>query len=334
MGKNKRVLSGIKSSGELTLGNYIGAMRRWASEQDEHENFYFIPDLHVLNMRSMQDNPEAVRQLTLDATAWLLACGVDPEKSTIFAQSWIHEHSELTWVLENYTHMGQLARMTQFKDKQVSTSQEAIPTALFTYPVLMTADILLYDADEVPVGEDQKQHVELARDLAERFNYMHGHTFKVPAPTLQEVGARVMNLKDPEAKMSKSDQDQSGNILLVDEPDTIRSKFKRAVTDSGDEIVARDDKPGIYNLLQINASLRDSSLQDLEAMFQNKTYKELKEDTSELVVQTLEPIQLKYRELIGDEAKLRDILDLGRKTAQPIAAEKMQQVRERVGLLI
>lgn len=334
MSSNKRVLSGIKSSGELTLGNYIGAMRRWAFEQDKHDNFYFIPDLHVLNMRAMQANPEAVRQLTLDATAWLVACGVDPQKSTIFAQSWLHEHSELTWILENYSHMGQLGRMTQFKDKQRTSDREAIPVALFTYPVLMAADILLYDADEVPIGEDQKQHVELARDVAERFNYMHGQTFKVPTPTLQEVGARIMNLQDPETKMSKSDEDQSGNILLADEPDAIRSKVKRAVTDSGAEIAARDDKPGIYNLLQINASLRDRSLRDMEVAFQGKTYRELKEDTAELVIQTLQPIQASYHKLRSDEPKLREILASGQSTAQPIAAAKLEQVKEKVGLLV
>lgn len=330
----KRVLSGIKSSGELTLGNYIGAMRRWAAEQDEHENVYFIPDLHVLNMRSMQEDPEAVRTLTLDATAWLVACGVDPEKSMIFPQSWVHEHSELTWILENYTYMGQLSRMTQFKEKQQKSHQESIPAALFTYPVLMAADILLYDADEVPVGEDQKQHVELARDVAERFNYMYGQTFKVPNPTLQEVGARIMNLQDPEVKMSKSDEDQSGNILLVDEPGTIKTKIKRAVTDSGDKIVARNDKPGIGNLLQINASLRNSSVQEIEKEYQDKSYKQFKEDTAELVVQALQPVQENYYELRNDEPKLRRILESGQNTAQTIAAEKLKEVKQKVGLLI
>lgn len=330
----KRVLSGIKSSGDLTLGNYIGAMRRWAVEQDEHENVYFVPDLHVLNMRSMQRNPEAVRTLTLDATAWLVACGVDPEKSIIFPQSWVHEHSELTWILENYTYMGQLGRMTQFKEKQQKDNQEAIPVALFTYPVLMAADILLYNADEVPVGEDQKQHVELARDVAERFNYMYGQTFHVPYPTLQKTGARVMNLQEPGTKMSKSDEDQGGNILLVDDPATIAAKIKRAVTDSGGEIVAREDKPGISNLLHINASLRNKSVPEVEREYQDKSYKQFKEDTADVVVHTLQPVQQVYHRVRNDEPQLRSILESGRDAAQTIAAETLHDVKQKIGLLV
>ncbi len=367
----KRILSGIKSSGVLTLGNYLGAMRRWANEQDNYHNFYFIPDLHVLNMRSMQENPTAVTDLTKQATAWLLACGVDPQKSVIYTQSKVPQHSELSWILENYTYYGELSRMTQFKDK-VKTNEtdeekkindflahhsdadsklgqalteaglrlevekkaiDAVPAALFTYPVLMAADILLYDIDEVPVGDDQKQHVELTRKIANRFNNLYGDTFKLPHATVQATGARIMNLANPLKKMSKSDTDDSGNILLSDTPDTIKKKFKRAVTDSENSVTDNPDQAGVYNLLSIAAVLENTDVTSMAKRYQETSYGELKEQVAEAVIDELAPVQKRYQELISSSTELQDVLASGSNQAREIANEKLSTVQNKIGLL-
>jgi tryptophanyl-tRNA synthetase len=255
----KRVLSGIKPTGELTLGNYLGAMKRWGemSADPEREHFFFVPNLHALTVRP---DPEVLHRDSRSAVAWLLACGVDHDHSYIFMQSQIPAHAELMWILTNYTTVGELNRMTQFKDKAQKGGAEGQLVGLYAYPVLMAADILLYDADEVPVGDDQKQHVELTRDIATRFNNIHGEVFKVPQPTVQTEGARIMNLQDPTRKMSKSDTDDSGNILLTDDERVIEKKIIRAVTDSGSQVAAGADKPALTNLLVIMSILIEAAV--------------------------------------------------------------------------
>ncbi|MEX0932063.1 MAG: tryptophan--tRNA ligase [Candidatus Saccharimonadales bacterium] len=332
MSSKKRVLSGIKSSGEVTLGNYLGAMKRWAATQENQENFYFVPDLHVLNMRSMQQNPKDVTELTQASVAWLLAVGVDPQKSTIFLQSSVPAHSELSWILENYTYVGELNRMTQYKEKVESSGKQPIPAALYTYPVLMAADILLYDVDEVPVGEDQKQHVELTRDIAERFNNLYGELFKVPEPTLQTEGARIMNLQNPGNKMNKSDVDNKGNILLSDSLDTIKSKIMSAVTDSENKITYnKEAKPGISNLIEIAAVIKGTSRQEIEQEYQEASYSEFKNAVAELVIDELKPIKEKHQTI--DTEKIKQVLTEGQEKAAKIAAKKLTEVKKAVGLL-
>lgn len=324
----KRILSGIQPSGTPHIGNYIGALQRWAKESSENENFFFIPNLHALTTRQ---DPKELRSNTLDTVAWLLACGIDLDNSIIFAQSQVPAHAELAWVFNNYVTMGELSRMTQYKDKVAKRTAEGQVVGLFTYPALMAADIVLYDADEVPVGEDQKQHVEITRDIATRFNNLYGGTFKVPEPVLGGVGARIMSLQDPEAKMSKSDADQSGNILLSDTSDAIRTKVKRAVTDSGDEI--NYSKPAFRNLIDIYAAMTGKATKEIESEYKGKGYGEFKADLAEAIVSHLEPIQKRHRELREDENKLFEVLEAGRAKAAGIAEPKLVQVKKALGLL-
>lgn len=328
----KRVLSGIKPSGDVTLGNYLGSMRRWAdmSESQEAQNFFFIPNLHALNGRP---EPAELLGQTLNAVAWLVAAGINPEKSAIFVQSQVPAHAELQWVLNNYVTFGELSRMTQFKDKAQKVGPEGQLAALFNYPVLMAADILLYDADEVPIGDDQKQHVELTRDIASRFNNLYGATFKVPEPTLPSLGARIMNLANPEIKMSKSDEDNSGCILLSDSPDLIKQKIMRAVTDSGSTISAADDKPAVTNLLVIYSLLAEKPVAQLEEDYVGKGYGDFKADLAELVVSSLQPLQAKFEELRQNDDELSQVLQAGLEVAIPIAEAKIADVKAKVGLL-
>lgn len=262
----KRVVSGIKPTGELTLGNYIGAMKRWGqmSADPDREHFFFVPNLHALTVRP---DPKTLRHNSRSAVAWLLASGVDHDHSYIFMQSQVPAHSELMWILNNYTTLGELNRMTQFKDKAAKSGPEGQLAGLYDYPVLMAADILLYDPDEVPVGEDQKQHVELTRDIATRFNNIHGDIFKIPLPTVQAEGARIMNLQDPTKKMSKSDTDDSGNILLSDDEKLITKKISRAITDSGSVVATGVDKPALTNLLVIMSVLTAKPIIELEEKY-------------------------------------------------------------------
>ncbi len=326
----KRVLSGIKPTGYITLGNYLGAMKRWAAEQDNQENFFFVPDLHALNVRP---KPEELRHNTLSAVAWLLAVGVDPAKSVIFLQSQVPAHSEMMWILNNYVTFGELNRMTQFKDKSQKVGPEGQVVGLFNYPVLMAADILLYDPDEVPIGDDQQQHVEITRDIAERFNKLYGATFKVPKQTVQAVGARIMNLQDPTQKMSKSDQDTSGVVMLSDSLDEIHHKIKRAVTDSNSRI--EGGKPGgaLRNLFEILALVRGQKVDDLVQSYTGKGYNELKNDLAEAVVSELNPVKQLYDDLMKDEAKIKQVLEQGRAKAEPIANRKVAEVKAKVGLI-
>ncbi len=325
----KRVLSGIKPSGDITLGNYLGAMRRWAREQDGRENFYFIPNLHALNGRP---DPDTLKHNSLAAASWLLAMGVDTAKSSIFMQSQVSAHSELMWILTNFVTMGELNRMTQFKDKASKAGSEGQLVALYAYPVLMAADILLYDADEVPVGEDQKQHVELTRDIATRFNNLYGPVFKVPTPTIGENGARIMDLQDPTKKMSKSDADASGCILLSDSPQLIEQKIMRAVTDSGSIVQALGDKPAITNLLTILSLVTDTSVADLEQTYAGKGYGDFKRGVAEAVLAELEPVQENYRKIFSEQSMLPALED-GRQKASMLATAKLQEVKAALGIL-
>ncbi|HSX48580.1 MAG TPA: tryptophan--tRNA ligase [Candidatus Nanoarchaeia archaeon] len=328
----KRVLSGIKPSGDVTLGNYLGAMKRWAemSQSADSQNFFFIPNLHALNMRP---DPAELLGQTLNAVAWLVAIGVDPDKSAIFAQSEVSAHAELQWILNNYVTFGELSRMTQFKDKTQRVGSEGQVAALFNYPVLMAADILLYDADEVPIGDDQKQHVELTRDIATRFNNLYGQTFKLPRPTLPSLGARIMNLANPEVKMSKSDEDNSGCILLSDSPETIKQKIMRAVTDSGSTIESANGKPAVTNLLVIYSLLSGKTVEQVEQDYAGKGYGEFKQDLAELAVSVLEPLQARFNELRSDDDKLSAALKAGKDVALPIAEAKIAEVKTKLGLL-
>lgn len=324
----KRVLSGIQASGIPTLGNYLGALKIWAANQDKYDdNFYFVPDLHTLNNRPAADQLKANSYSTVAA---LLAAGIDPERSVIFNQSSVSAHSELFSLLNNFVTMGELSRQTQYKEKKTKKGELV---GLFVYPVLMAADILLYDTDVVPVGEDQLQHVELARDIAERFNNIYGAIFKLPQAVVPEVAARVMDLQDPTRKMSKSES-SLGFVLITDTDEEIRDKFKRAVTDSGSEISSdKDKKPGITNLLNIMAACTGRSVAQLEADYKSKSYREFKSEVAEAVVASLAPVRERYNQLADDTAKLEAILKAGKLKADKLAKAKLQEVKEKIGLI-
>ncbi len=326
----KRTFSGIKPTGDPHLGNYLGAMKRWADEQDRFDNIYCVVDLH--GMTEPYDPPE-LRKYTRGMFASLLAVGLDPEKSILFVQSHVTAHAELCWILNCVTPMGWLERMTQFKDKsQKQGDRERISTGLFDYPVLMAADIVLYDAQVVPVGEDQKQHVELCRDVAQRFNRLFGETLIVPEPLIQEEGARIMALDDPTAKMSKSDDAPNRSIFLIDEPDVIRRKISRATTDSSREIRFDPSRPGIYNLLTIYRLLSGEEPATIEARYEGKGYGELKRDLAELVVEKLAPIRERYTELMADPDQLDALMARGADRARAIADPVLARVKRAVGL--
>ncbi len=327
----KRVLSGIKPSGEITLGNYLGAMKRWADHQEATENFYFIPNLHAITVRQ---DPQTLSRNTLDAVAWLLAMGVDPKRSTIFVQSQIPAHAEMAWILNNYVTMGELSRMTQFKDKSQKGGAEGQLVGLYTYPALMAADILLYDADEVPVGEDQVQHVEITRDIAQRFNNLYGDTFKLPKATLPTVGARIMNLQDPSSKMSKSDSDDSGNIIMSDSAEVISRKVMRAVTDSGSSIEAAADKPAITNLLQIFSLIDGRSIDQLQQDYAGKGYGDFKKDLADRLASHVAQVQAQFETAKSrDNERIYQTIESGREVAAAISEEKLEIVKNKLGLL-
>lgn len=323
-----RVFSGIKPTGEMHLGNYIGAVRRWAAEQESGETLYCVVDLHAM---TIPYDVKEFRLRTRQLTTLLLACGLDPEKCIYFVQSHVPEHTELTWILNCVATIGELRRQTQFKAK--AEGQESVSVGLFDYPVLMAADILLYDTRQVPVGEDQRQHVELARDLAIRFNQRFGETFVVPEATLPAVGARVKDLQNPTAKMSKSEDSPMGTVLLFDEPSRIKKKFKSAVTDS--ETVVRYDvenKPGVSNLLEIFSVATGKTIQQCEDHFAGKGYGALKTELADAVVEMLRPIQERYRALEANPDEVDRLMALGAERAREIARPKMEQVRQAVGL--
>ena len=323
----KRILTGLKPSGELTLGSLIGCINQMVKLQEEYDSFMFVPDMHAITVKQ---DPKMLRERIRKNVALYLACGVDPDKNTIYLQSENLYHANLSWVLECTTYMGEASRMTQYKDK--SSKGENVTVGLFTYPILMAADILLYDADYVPVGIDQKQHVELARDIALRFNKTYGNTFKMPEPMMSEVGVKIMDLQEPTKKMSKSDETYKGVILLLDDEKTIRKKIMSAVTDSDNKIYYdKDNKPGVSNLLTIYSSLKNISIEEAEDYFKDYNYGNFKKEVADLVVSVLSNIQTKYNEIING-TMLDDILDKGREKTCEIAKEKTLDVFRKVGL--
>ncbi|MDQ6875203.1 MAG: tryptophan--tRNA ligase [Actinomycetota bacterium] len=325
-----RVLSGIQPTGVGShLGNYLGALRRWVALQDTHDAHYFVPDLHAI---TVPHDPAALRRRTREAVAELIACGLDPARCTIFVQSQVPEHAELAWVLSCITGFGEASRMTQFKDKSVRKELGSATVGLFNYPILQAADILLYQADQVPVGEDQRQHLELTRDLAARFNARFGKTFTVPAPYVLHGAARIADLQDPSKKMSKS-LPPAGTVLVLDPPATIRKKIRAAVTDTGRAVVAGPDKPGVTNLLNILSALSVTPVETLEKEFEGSGYGQLKDAVADAVVAALEPIQQRYAELVSAPATVDGALADGLERARPVARATMNAVRERVGFL-
>lgn len=299
----KVVFSGVQPSGALTLGNYIGALRNFGDLQDKYECYYCIVDMHAITVPQV---PKDLRRNSLDVLALYLASGMDPDKSTLFIQSHVSAHAELAWVLNTITYMGQLNRMTQFKEKS-RKSEENLNAGLFTYPVLMASDILLYGADFVPVGDDQKQHLELARDLAIRFNNRYSDTFVVPEPLIKEFGARIMSLQNPGAKMSKSDQDENAFILLQDSKDRIAKKIKRAVTDSKGQVLYSDDQPGVKNLINIYSVLEGTGVEQIVKRYENKGYGDFKKDVADVVITAIEPLQNRYNDYLNNKDFLEEV---------------------------
>ena len=326
--QKKVMLSGIQPSGELHLGNYLGAIKNWGARADEFDCFYFMADMHTITVRQ---TPAELRRRTLEQVAQYIACGLDPERNTIFVQSHVHQHAELAWVLECYTMFGELSRMTQFKDKSAKHADN-INAGLFTYPCLMAADILLYQADLVPVGQDQKQHVELCRDVAQRFNGVYSDTFTLPEPFIPKMGARVMSLGDPSSKMSKSDPD--GCVFLMDAPEVIQKKFKRAVTDSETQVrFDPEHKPGISNLLTIYCAATGKSPEEAEEAFQGQGYGVFKPAVGDAVVELLRPIREEAGRLMADKAYLEGIYKEGAERASHLAAKTLRKVYKKVGFV-
>lgn len=326
------VLSGCQPSGQLTLGNYMGALKQWVSMQDDHDCLYMIVDLHAITVRQ---DPKQLAEACLDGLSLYLACGIDPQKSTLFLQSHVPEHAQLSWVLNCYAQMGELNRMTQFKDKSAK-NENNINVGLYSYPVLQAADILLYQADKVPVGEDQKQHLELTRDIATRVNNLYGDVFRLPDPYIPEFGARIMSLQEPEKKMSKSDNNPNNFIGLLEDPKKLAKKIKRAVTDSDEQAniyFNPTEKPGVSNLLTLLSLATGKSVKELEPEYTDKMYGHLKGDVAEAVVSLLEPIQTRYAEIRADRAYLDDVMRQGAEKASARAAETLAKVYKAVGFI-
>lgn len=322
----RRIFSGAQPTGQLHIGNYLGALKSWAALQDEYESFYCIVNLHAI---TLPQDPKVLRQKLLDLAKIYLGAGIDPEKSTIFIQSDVSEHTELAWILNCIARMGELERMTQFKDK-VKGNTERVTIGLFTYPILMASDILLYQTELVPVGKDQKQHLELSRKLAERFNRAFGQTFVIPNPYIPPVGASIMSLKDPTKKMSKSDENMNSSIFLLDDADTITRKIRKAVTDSGTEIKFNPARPAVNNLLTIYHLLSGKTTEECEAYFSGKGYGDFKRELAEVIVEFLRPFQNRVREIENDE--LKKILKKGAEKAGAIASETLEDVHEKMGI--
>ena len=324
------MLSGIKPTGRLTLGNFIGAIRQFVEYQDEYEMYIFIANLHAI---TVAQDPKELKQNTKDLIALYLACGLDPEKVTLFLQSDVHQHAELGWILTCHSYMGELQRMTQYKDK-TAKGETGITAGLFTYPCLMAADILMYDADFVPVGVDQKQHVELTRDIAERFNNRYGETFRIPQPLTPKVGAKIYSLQNPTKKMSKSEDNPKATIDLLDDPAAARKKIMSAVTDSlGTIQYDPENQPGVSNLLMIHSSLSNEPLDALVARIQGKGYGDLKKETGQIVFDFLSDLQSRYREIIAS-GKIDEILREGNEKASRIAERKLRKVKKKLGFQI
>lgn len=331
MEENKKImLSGIQPSGELHLGNYLGAIRNWGARAEEFDCYYFMADMHTITVRQ---TPADLRRRTLTQLAQYIACGLDPEKNTLFVQSHVHQHAELGWVLNCYTMFGELSRMTQFKDKSAKNADN-INGGLFTYPALMAADILLYQPDFVPVGEDQKQHVELTRNVAQRFNHIYGDVFKIPEPYIPKTGARIMSLNAPESKMSKSMPE--GCVFLMEKPEDIMRKFKRAITDSDNERCVRyapQEKPGVANLMSVYSACTGKAFEEIEAEFEGKGYGAFKPAVGEAVVETLRPIREESERLLADKAYLEEVYRAGAEKASYVAEKTLRKVYKKVGFL-
>ena len=328
MDPNKKVIfSATQPSGKITLGNYLGALRNWAALQDDYNALYCVADEHAITVRQ---DPAALRRQTLELYAQFIACGIDPERSIVFIQSHVPQHAELAWVLNCYTMFGELSRMTQFKDKSASHADN-VNAGLFTYPSLMAADILLYQADLVPVGEDQRQHVELTRNIAQRFNGIYGDVFTMPEAFIPKVGARVMSLSEQEKKMSKSSPNENSYILVMDKPDDIMRKFKRAVTDSEGSIRRAPDKPGVSNLIDIYAAVTGTTPEAVENEFAGKGYGVFKPAVGEAVIEALRPIREETERLLNDKAALEALYRQGAEKAQAIAYKTLRKVHKKVG---
>ena len=324
-----RIYSAIQPTGCITIGNYIGAVKNWLALQDENECIFSIANQHAITVKQ---DPQEFRARTLSFFAQFLACGLDPEKSILYVQSNVPEHSELQWILSCLTYIGELDRMTQFKDKS-RKNEDNINAGLLTYPVLMAADILLYKADLVPVGKDQKQHLELTRDIAIRFNNRFGETFVVPEPYIPKQGAKITSLQNPLEKMSKSDKDQNATVSIIDPPDAIIRKFKRAVTDCDNRVVFSEDKPGISTLLSIYSAFTGETIEDAEKCFEGKGYGDFKLAVGTAVADALAPIQKRYAEYLADKAELERIMKEGALKARQIAARTLQKVKKKIGFV-
>ena len=325
----KRIFSGIQPSGDLTLGSYMGAIKNWGARADEFDCFYFMADMHTITVRQ---TPAELRRRTLEQVAQYIACGLDPERNTIFVQSHVHQHAELAWVLECYTMFGELSRMTQFKDKSAKHADN-INAGLFTYPSLMAADILLYQTDLVPVGADQKQHLELTRDIAIRFNGLYGNTFRLPEAYIPKTSARIMSLADPTKKMSKSDENVKATVFLLDPKDSIIKKFKSAVTDSEAEVVYREGKDGINNLMSIYSAVTGKSFDEIQQEFAGRGYGDFKMAVGEAVAEELRPIREEYERLMADKGYLESCYREGAEKARAISQRTLDKVYKKIGFL-
>ena len=329
MSENKKtLLSGIQPSGKLGIGNYLGAIKNWVNLQDEYNCIFLIVDLHALTLKQV---PADLRARCYSYVAQYIACGIDPAKNIVAMQSHVPAHTQLMWIFSNLSYMGEMQRMTQFKDKV--KNMDNINVGLFSYPILMASDILIYQADLVPVGADQKQHLELARNIAQRFNAQYSDTFPIPEPYIPKTGSRIMSLQDPAKKMSKSDDNDHNILGLLDSPDMIVKKIKRAVTDSGTTIEYDENRPGLANLLNIYSSLSGESIKEIETRFEGKMYSEFKEDLAEVIVESLIPIQAKYNKLINDKSHLEQILSNGSERASKIAYKTIRKVYKKSGLV-
>lgn len=330
MEENKKIIfSGIQPSGDLTIGNYLGALKNWVKLQNDYDCFFCIVDLHAITVKQV---PKDLRRRTLELLSIYIAAGIDPEKNTLFIQSHVPAHSECAWLLNCNTYMGELSRMTQYKDKSQRYGN-SIGAGLFTYPTLMAADILLYQTDLVPVGKDQKQHLELARDIAQRFNSAYSPTFKVPDAYIPKTGAKIMDLQEPDKKMSKSAENANGYILIMDPPEVIRKKISRAVTDSEGVVRYSDDQPGIKNLITILSTITETTPEEIEAKYEGVGYGQFKKDVAEAVVGELEPIQKKVNELIKDKKYLEEVYKKGAEKANYISMKTLRKMQKKIGFI-
>ena len=327
--KKKVIFSGIQPSGNLTLGNYLGAIKNWVALQDEYDCYYCVVDLHAITVKQ---EPKDLRRRTLEVLAIYIAAGIDPTKNTLFIQSHVPAHSECAWLLNCSTYMGELSRMTQYKDKSKKFG-ESIGVGLFTYPILMASDILLYNADLVPVGQDQKQHLELARDLANRFNSAYSDTFKVPNPYIPKAGAKIMDLQDPTKKMSKSEENPNSYILIMDSPEVIRKKIARAVTDSIGVVNYSDEQPGVKNLINIICAIKNTTPEEVVASYEGKGYADLKKDVAEIIIEELAPVQEKANALLSDKKYLEGIYKEGAQKANYASMKTLRKMQKKIGLI-